>query len=83
MGLRGIPDGLTATYLVKPTHCRTGTLFFQRVRNIKFMYPLIKIKDGQIVFNNGWAWIVVYQALNKRNFAIVKYCAGNYSVVEV
>ena len=41
------------------------------------------MKDGQIVFNNGWAWIVVFQALNKRNFAIVKYCAGNYSVIEV
>ena len=49
MGLRGIPDGLTATYLVKPTHCRTGTLFFQRVRNIKFTYPLIKIKTGNPV----------------------------------
>ena len=40
-------------------------------------------KDGVVVFNNHWAWIVVFQALNKRNFAIVKYCAGNYSVVEV
>lgn len=28
--------------------------------------------DGKIVFNNNWAWIVVFQALNKRNFAIVK-----------
>ena len=48
--------------------------------NKKYTYI---IKDGQIIFNNGWAWIVVFQALNKRNFAIVKYCAGNYSVVEV
>ncbi len=40
-------------------------------------------KDGVVVFNNHWAWIVVFQALNKRNFAIVKYCAGNYSVIEV
>ena len=48
--------------------------------NKKYAYI---IKNGQIVFNNGWAWIVVFQALNKRNFAIVKYCAGNYSVVEM
>ena len=41
------------------------------------------MKDGQIVFNSGWAWIVVFQALNKRNFAIVKYFNGNYSVVEM
>ena len=41
------------------------------------------MKDGQIVFNNGWAWIVVFQALNKRNFAIVKYCNGSYTLVEV
>ena len=40
------------------------------------------MKDGQIVFNNGWAWIVVFQALNKRNFAIVKYYNGSYQLVE-
>ena len=48
--------------------------------NKKYIYIM---KDGQIVFNNGWAWIVVFQALNKRNFAIVKYFNGSYSVVEV
>jgi hypothetical protein len=48
--------------------------------NKKYTYMM---KDGQIVFNNAWAWIVVFQALNKRNFAIVKYCNGQYSVVEV
>ena len=41
------------------------------------------MKDGQIVFNNGWAWIVVFQALNKRNFAVVKYYNGCYSVFEI
>ena len=41
------------------------------------------MKDGQIVFKNGWAWIVVFQALNKRNFAIVKYYNGYYSVIEI
>ena len=48
--------------------------------NKKYTYI---IKDGQIVFNNGWAWIVVFQALNKINFAVVKYYNGKYSVVEI
>ena len=48
--------------------------------NKKYTYIM---KDGQVVFNNNWAWIVVFQALNKRNFAIVKYFNGNYSVFEV
>ena len=48
--------------------------------NKKYTYIM---KDGQIVFNNGWAWIVVFQALNKRSFAIVKYFNGYYSVVEM
>ena len=41
------------------------------------------MKYGQVVFNNGWSWIVVFQALNKRNFAVVKYYNGYYSVDEV
>lgn len=41
------------------------------------------MKDGQVVFNNGWSWIVVFQALNHRNFAVVKYHNGSYSVVEI
>ncbi len=40
-------------------------------------------RNATLVYDENWAWIVVFQALNKRNFAIVKYCAGNYSVVEV
>lgn len=40
-------------------------------------------KDGQIVFNNHWTWIAVFQALNKYNFAVVKYCNGQYTVVEI
>ena len=48
--------------------------------NKKYTYIM---KDGQIVFNNHRAWIVVFQALNQRNFAIVKYYNGSYSVVEV
>ena len=48
--------------------------------NKKYTYIM---KDGQVVFNNNWAWIVVFQALNKRNFAIVKYCNGSYTLVEV
>ena len=48
--------------------------------NKKYTYIM---KDGQIVFNNGWAWIVVFQALNKRNFAIGKYYNNQYCVVEI
>ena len=48
--------------------------------NKKYTYIM---KDGQVVFNNGWAWIVVFQALNRRNFAVVKYYNGKYSVVEM
>ena len=48
--------------------------------NKKYTYIM---KDGQVVFNNHWAWIVVFQALNKRNFAIVKYFSGSYSVIEM
>ena len=40
-------------------------------------------RNATLVYDENWAWIVVFQALNKRNFAIVKYCAGNYSVVEM
>jgi len=48
------------------------------------MFCMLRImKDGQVVFNNHWAWIVVFQALNKRNFAVVKYFNDSYSVVEV
>lgn len=40
-------------------------------------------KDGQVVFNNHWAWIVVFQALNKYNFAVVKYYNGQYFITEI
>ena len=39
--------------------------------------------NGKLVFNNGWAWIVVFQALNKRNFAIVKYYNGQFTIIEI
>ncbi len=28
--------------------------------------------DGKIVFNQNWAWNTTIQALNKRNYSIVK-----------
>lgn len=33
--------------------------------------------------NNHWAWIVMFQALNKRNFAIVKYYKGVFLIAEI
>ena len=41
------------------------------------------IRKATLVYDENWAWIVVFQAFNKKNFAVVKYCAGNYSVVEM
>ena len=58
------------------------TIAYHKLMTYNKKYTYI-IKDGQIVFNNGWAWIVVFQALNKINFAIVKYYNGSYSVVEI
>ena len=40
-------------------------------------------RNATLVYDENWAWIVVFQALNKRNFAIVKYFNGSYSVVEM
>ena len=39
--------------------------------------------DGRVVYNNGMARIVVFQATNRHNYAIVKYYNGAYNVVEV
>ena len=58
------------------------TRAFNQLMTFNKKYTYMK-KDGVVVFNNHWAWIVVFQALNKRNFAIVKYCAGNYSTIEI
>lgn len=55
---------------------------YQQLMTYNKKYSYLQ-SDGKIVFNQNWAWIVVFQALNKRNFAIVKYYNGNYSVVEV
>ena len=40
-------------------------------------------RNATLVYDENWAWIVVFQAFNKRNFAVVKYYNGVYSVVEV
>ena len=55
---------------------------YQQLMTYNKKYSYIQ-SDGKIVFNNNWAWIVVFQALNRRNFAIVKYFNGKYSVVEM
>ena len=36
-----------------------------------------------LVYDRGWAWIVVFQALNYSNYAVVKYYNGKYSVIEI
>ena len=58
------------------------TIAYHKLMTYNKKYTYMK-KDGVVVFNNHWAWIVVFQALNKINFAIVKYYNGSYSVVEI
>ena len=58
------------------------TRAFNQLMTFNKKYTYMK-KDGVVVFNNHGDWIVVFQALNKRNFAIVKYYNGSYSVVEI
>ncbi len=49
-------------------------------KNLKNAY--IK-SNGKLVYNQGWAWLVVFEATNKYNYAVVKYYNGNYEVVEI
>ena len=55
---------------------------YQQLMTYNKKYSYIQ-SDGKIVFNQNWAWIVVFQAQNKHNFAIVKYDNGKYTVIEV
>lgn len=55
---------------------------YQQLMTYNKKYSYLQ-SDGKIVFNQNWAWIVVFQAQNKHNFAIVKYFNGKYSVVEM
>lgn len=48
--------------------------------NKKYSYMM---NDSKVVYNNGRAWIVVFQAINRHNYAIVKYYNGSYDVVEM
>ena len=49
-------------------------------KNLKNAY--IK-SNGKLVYNQGWAWLVVFEATNKYNYAVVKYYNGKYEVVEM
>ena len=55
---------------------------YQQLMTYNKKYSYIQ-SDGKIVFNNNWAWIVVFQALTKRNYAIVKYDSGRYYITEM
>ena len=48
--------------------------------NKKYSYMM---NDSKVVYNNGWVWIVVFEAINKRNYAIVKFYNGSYEVMEM
>ncbi len=40
-------------------------------------------KDGKTVFDNGYCWIVVFQAMNRYNYAAVKFYNGEYKITEI
>ena len=40
-------------------------------------------RNATLVYDENWAWIVVFQALNYSNYAVVKYYNGVYSVFEL
>ncbi|MBE6452066.1 MAG: hypothetical protein E7012_01060 [Alphaproteobacteria bacterium] len=46
-------------------------------------FSVYTTRNATLVYDRGWAWIVVFQALNYSNYAVVKYYNGKYSVVEV
>lgn len=47
---------------------------------IKFNYIP---RDGKIIFDNGYCWIVVFQAMNRYNYAVVKFYNGEYKITEI
>ena len=55
---------------------------YQQLMTHNKKYSYIQ-SDGKIVFNQNWAWIIVFQALNKINYATVKYDSGKYTVIKV
>ena len=40
-------------------------------------------RNATLVYDENWAWIVVFKALNYSNYAVVKYYNGVYSVFEL
>ncbi len=48
--------------------------------NLKFNYIH---RDGKTVFDNGYCWIVVFQAMNCYNYAVVKFYNGEYKIAEI
>lgn len=45
-------------------------------------YPY-RLNDGVIVYDNKWTFLVVFQAMNRYNYAAVKYYNGEYKVIEL
>lgn len=39
--------------------------------------------SGKVVFNCGFSWIVVFESMNKHNYAVVKFYNGNFEAVEM
>ena len=58
------------------------TIAYHKLMTYNKKYTYMK-KDGVVVFNNHWAWLVVFEAMNRYNYAVVKYYNGKYEVLEV
>lgn len=48
--------------------------------NLKFNYIP---RDGKTVFDNGYCWVTVFQAMNRYNYAVVKFYNGEYKIAEL
>lgn len=40
-------------------------------------------RDAKLIFDNGYCWIVVFQATNRYNYAVVKFYNGEYKITEI
>jgi hypothetical protein len=39
--------------------------------------------NGKLVYNQHYSWLVVFEATNKYNYAVVKFYNGRYEVIEM
>lgn len=45
-------------------------------------YSYVKA-SGKVVFNCVFSWIVVFESMNKHNYAVIKFYNGKYEIIEM